>query len=86
MLLLCLGKELVIYFAVRGFRGRSSIYMCATFPFGFEAGMCDLIALVLEYCLSFYLTTMPLFVIQQYRLVLTFRRHQFIVIFAELLN
>ena len=53
MLLLCLGKELVIYFAVRGFRGRSSIYMCATFSFGFEAGMCDLIALVLEYCLLF---------------------------------
>ena len=31
-----------------------SVCECASFPFGFEDGIWDLIILVLGYCLSFY--------------------------------
>ena len=31
------------------------IWVCSSFPFGFENGMCDLIVLVPGHCLSFYL-------------------------------
>ena len=30
-----------------------SVFMCASFPFGFEDGMWDLIVLVPNHCLSF---------------------------------
>ena len=30
------------------------VCVCASFPFGFEGGMCDLIALVPNHCLSYY--------------------------------
>ena len=31
-----------------------SMFVCASFPFAFECGMCDLIVLVPDCCLSFY--------------------------------
>ena len=46
----CFGKELFIRFAVRVLRRRLSICECASFPFGFEGGMGDLIVLVPDYC------------------------------------
>ena len=36
------------------FRERLSICVYASFPFGFEAGMWDLIVLVPDHCPSFY--------------------------------
>ena len=41
---------------MRVFRERLSICMCASFPFGFEDGVWDLIVLrvTLDHCLSFY--------------------------------
>ena len=49
----CLGKELLIRLTVHVFHERLSIYICASFPFGFEGGMWDLIILVSDHCLSF---------------------------------
>ena len=40
-----LGKKLFIQFTVWVFHVCLSIYMCASFPFGFEGGMCNLIVL-----------------------------------------
>ena len=37
------GKELFIRFSVRVSRERSSVCVCASFPFGFEGGFRDLI-------------------------------------------
>ena len=37
---------------MRVFRGRLSICMCASFPYGFEGGMWDLMELVPDHCLS----------------------------------
>ena len=34
------------------FRGRLSICVCASFPFGFACGMWDLIVLIPDHCLS----------------------------------
>ena len=39
---------------MRVLRGRLSVCECASFPFGFEGRMWDLIALVPDNCLSFY--------------------------------
>ena len=36
-------KDLFIRFTLRVLRRRLSICKCASFPFGFEGGMCDLI-------------------------------------------
>ena len=47
-------KELFILFTVRVFRERISTWVCASFPFGFNGGMWNLIVLVPDYCLSFY--------------------------------
>ena len=30
------------------------LFVCASFPFGFEGGLCDLIVLIPGYCLSIY--------------------------------
>ena len=49
------GKELFIRLTVRVFRERLSICVCASFPFGFEGWMWDLIVLVPDHCLSSYL-------------------------------
>ena len=38
---------------MRVLRGLLSICECAVFPFGFEAGLWDLIVLVPDYCLFF---------------------------------
>ena len=40
---------------MRFFRESLSIVACASFPFGFESGMWDLIVLVPDHCLSFLL-------------------------------
>ena len=45
------GKELFIRFAVRVFRERLSVCLCASFPFGFEGGMWDLSLLIRGHCL-----------------------------------
>ena len=39
---------------VRVFIGRVSIWLCVSFPFGFEGGKWDLIILISDYCLSIY--------------------------------
>ena len=39
------------------FRERLSIFMCASFPFGFEGGMWGLIVLVPDHCLSLYFSS-----------------------------
>ena len=46
-----LGKELFIRFTLCVLRGRLSICECASFPFGFEGGMWDLIVSVPAHCL-----------------------------------
>ena len=43
-----------IRFTVRDFRGHLSVHVSASFPFGFEGGMWDLMVLVPDHCLSFY--------------------------------
>ena len=51
------GKELFIRFTVRAFRECLSVFVCVSFPFGFEGAMWDLIILVSEHCISFYFTS-----------------------------
>ena len=46
----CLVKRII----VRVFRERLSICECASFPFGTESELWDLIVLVSDHCLSFY--------------------------------
>ena len=48
------GKELFSLFIVCVFRERLSMFVCASFSFGFEGGMWVLIVLVPDHCLSFY--------------------------------
>ena len=36
------------------------VCVCASFPFGFEGGMLDLIVLIPDHCLSFYIATLQL--------------------------
>ena len=49
------GKELFILFIMRVFSDPLSVCVCLPFfPFGFEAVMWDLIALVLDHCLCNY--------------------------------
>ena len=50
------GKELFVRVEVGALRERSSIFVCASFPFGFEDGIWDLIAIVPDQCTSFYFT------------------------------
>ena len=49
------GKELFILFTASAFRKLPSIYAFSYFPFGFEGRIWDLIVLVPDHCLSFYL-------------------------------
>ena len=49
-------KEPFIRLTVRVLRGRLSICECASFPFGFEGGMLDLIVLIPDHCLSLNFT------------------------------
>ena len=51
-----LKYKLFIRFTVRVFRERLSVRMCASFPFGFEDGMCYMIVLIPDHCLSIYCT------------------------------
>ena len=44
-----------IRFTVRVLRECLSVCVCASFPFGFEGGIWDLIVLILDHCLSIYL-------------------------------
>ena len=46
----CSGK-----FTVCVFSECLSIFVCVSFPFGFEGGPLDIIVLVPDHCLSFYL-------------------------------
>ena len=48
--------KLFIRFTVRVFRERLSACVCASFLFGFEGGMFNLIVLVPDHCFSFYFT------------------------------
>ena len=48
------GKELFIRFIVCVFRVCLSMFVCASFPFGFEGGEWNLIVLDSDHCLSFY--------------------------------
>ena len=48
-------KELFIQFNVGVFRGHWSVCVYASFPFGFEGGMWDLVVLLSDHCLSIYL-------------------------------
>ena len=48
-----LGKELFIRFTVHAFRELLSIYVCTSFPFGFEGGMWDLIVIIPDHSLPF---------------------------------
>ena len=36
------------------------MYVCASFPFGFEVGMWDLIVLVTDHCISFYFSILAM--------------------------
>ena len=47
-----LGEKLLIRLALCGYREILSICLCASFPFGIEGGMWDLI--VPDHCPSFY--------------------------------
>ena len=49
----CLGK-LFVRITVRVFRERLSMCLCASFSFGFEGGMGDLIVVIPDHCLSCY--------------------------------
>ena len=58
-----LGQKLLIRFTVLVFRKHLSVCECASFPFGFEGGMLDLILLVpfiiaflFTYLMGFYLS------------------------------
>ena len=51
-----ISQVLFILFAASAFRKLSSIYVFSYFPFGFEGGIWDLIVLVPDHCLSFYIT------------------------------
>ena len=46
------GEKLLIRVALCGYRESLSICLCASFPFGFEGGMWDLV--VPDHCPSFY--------------------------------
>ena len=50
------GKELFIRLNLRVSRERLSVFMCDSFPFGFEDGLWNLIVLFPDYCLSIYST------------------------------
>ena len=45
-------QRLFIRFTVRVYCERLSICVCAPFPFGSEGGICDLIVLVPDHCMS----------------------------------
>ena len=49
---------MLIWFTVHVFRDYLSVCECASFPFGFEIWVWDLILLVPDHCLSFYLKHM----------------------------
>ena len=49
----CLGKS-CSFGILCVFRKRLSIFVCLSFPFGFEGGMWDLIILIPDHCLSIY--------------------------------
>ena len=55
-------KELFIRFTVRVFLERLSICMYASFPFGFEGGVWDLIVIVPDHCFSFYLVGIHIYI------------------------
>ena len=48
-----LREKLLIRFALYGYHEMLSICLCASFPFGFEGGMWDLI--VPDHCPAFYI-------------------------------
>ena len=48
------GEGLFVWFALRVWHGGMSVCECASFHFGFEGGMWDLIVLVLDHCHYFY--------------------------------
>ena len=50
-------KELFIRFTERFLYVRLSLCVCASFLFGFESGMWDLIVLIPDHCLSIYFIT-----------------------------
>ena len=50
-----IGKEQLIRFSVHVFLECLSVCVYASFSFGFEDGMWDLIVLILEHFLSFYI-------------------------------
>ena len=52
------GIELLIRLILCVLRGRLSICVCASVPFGFEGEMFALIVLVPDYCLSFFFMMM----------------------------
>ena len=43
------------------FRERLSVCVQASFPFGFESGVWDLIVSITDYCLSFYITMLKIY-------------------------
>ena len=43
-----------ILFTVRVFRKRLSFCVCASFPFGFQGGVWNLVVLIPDHCLSIY--------------------------------
>ena len=45
----------VRWFVVRVFRGLLSVFLCASFPFGFKCRMWDSIVLIPGYCFFIYL-------------------------------
>ena len=50
------GKELFIRFTVRVFCERYSVHVYASFPFGFEVEMRNLVELHPDHCISFYVS------------------------------
>ena len=50
----CLGKSYLFSLLCVSFREHISIFVCPSFPFGFEGGMWDLIVLTPDRCLSIY--------------------------------
>ena len=49
------GEELFIRFTAPVYREDLSVFVCVSFPFGFEGRVWDLIVLAPDHCLSFFL-------------------------------
>ena len=70
---ICLGKSCTIGLLCVYFMNVYEICVCASFPFGFEGGMWDLIVLIPDHCLSIYFTKL----IEQVSAAVSYRNGNF---------